>query len=104
MRKVIAFGFGAMLAILVGCASNGWQSESVPLPTTTPFDSDQLARNAYLEGYRIGYRAQQSPDQQGVQMLGGPYLYAQQQGFQVGAAQARSEGKGTEAPVSMQAR
>jgi hypothetical protein len=80
----------------LGCASNGWQAEEAPVPATTPFDSNQMARNAYLEGFRSGYRAQSSGST-AVEMIGGPYLHAREMGFRAGAAAAQAE-QGGEAP------
>lgn len=73
-----------------GCASSGWQSDDTPLPASTPFDSNQMARAAYLEGFRSGYRAQASGSAHGLELISGPYLHARQQGFQAGAAHARA--------------
>ena len=85
---VLAF----LTSALLGCASNNqWQGDSAPFPTSTPFDSDQLARNAYLEGFRSGYRAQMAGTTLGVQLEGGPYLHARRLGFDAGAAHARAQ-------------
>ncbi|HVK59446.1 MAG TPA: hypothetical protein VM735_11745 [Candidatus Kapabacteria bacterium] len=79
----------ACLIWMCACASNdGWQAD-VPVPSTTPFDSDQMARTAYLEGYRTGYRAQMSPSS-GIELTSGPNLQARRLGFEAGAAQARA--------------
>jgi hypothetical protein len=75
----------------VGCATGEWQAENIPAPRATPFDSNQLARNAYIEGFRQGYRAQSSGGPAAVEMLTGPFVEARRQGFYAGAAQARSE-------------
>lgn len=100
MRTIRTLFFAGMVAVVFGCTSKGWQGSSVPLPRSTPYDSNQLARNAYLEGFRTGYRAQQSPGQHGMNLLSGPYVHAQQQGFQAGAAQARAEFQGEQPPAS----
>ena len=77
---------------LLGCASNsGWQSGNTPLPKSTPFDSNQLERAAYLDGFRNGYRAQTSGASLGVELESGPYLHARQLGFQAGVAHARAQ-------------
>jgi hypothetical protein len=89
----------AVLLGTVGCASSGWQAVDVPLPRSTPYDSNQFARNAYLEGFRGGYRAQQNADRS-VSLIGGPYQDAQIHGFRAGAALARSEMPGEVAPAS----
>lgn len=96
--SIVAGLLGTVLGFS-GCASQGWQSADVPLPRQTPFDANQMARNAYLEGYRTGYRAQQGGDR-GVSLMGGPYQEAQLQGFRAGAAQARAEMSGEVAPVT----
>src|SRR5687768_7047949 len=84
----------------IGCASSGWQANDVPGPRSTPFDSHQLARNAYLEGYRSGYRAQISGQSMGIELAGGPYLYARRQGFQAGVAHARAQQSPDSAPAT----
>src|ERR1051325_236746 len=76
------------IGLALGCASNEWKAHDIPLPRTTPFDSNEFARTAYLQGYRQGYEAQMYGTT-GVEMLTGPYLAARHQGFYVGAAQAR---------------
>lgn len=97
-RGVLVLALGCVLSIC-GCASQGWQSADVPLPRSTPFDSNEFARNAYLEGYRAGYRAQRSGDR-GVSLVDGPYQAAQMQGFRAGASQALSEMSGEVPPVT----
>lgn len=98
--KISYFGLIlALILVLSGCASQGWQSADIPLPRSTPYDSNQFARNAYLDGYRSGYRAQQNGDR-GVSLMGGPYQDAQLHGFQAGAAQARAQMTGEVPPVS----
>lgn len=95
--------FGVCVALLfasIGCASSGWQAEDVPLPRSTPFDSNQMARAAYLEGFRSGYRAQSSGSRHGLELVSGPYLHARRQGFQAGAAQARAQQPLETAPAS----
>ena len=81
----------ALCLALAGCVSKNWQASDVPTPASTPFDSDQLARAAYLDGFRTGYRAQRSGNTLGVHLEGGPYLHARQLGFQAGAAHARAQ-------------
>ncbi len=88
-----------LVALLVlfagGCVSRQpsgqkWQGESVPLPVSTPFDANQFARLAYLEGFRAGYHAQWNRGN-GVELLTGPYGQARELGFHAGAAEARAE-------------
>jgi hypothetical protein len=79
----------ALLLIAAGCASEGWQTHSVPFPASTPFDANPFARQAYLDGFRSGYVAQQQ--QKGAEFLSGPYGRARELGFRAGAAEARSE-------------
>jgi hypothetical protein len=76
----------------IGCATNGWQAENVPLPRSTPFDSNHFARNAYLEGFRHGYRTQTGVGPGTADTGNGQYADARRQGFYAGAAQARAEG------------
>ena len=75
-----------------GCATADWQAENIPLPRSTPFDSNHFARDAFLEGFRQGYRAQTWGGPATVETVNGPYVGARRQGFYAGAAQARSEG------------
>jgi hypothetical protein len=89
----------AGIAMGTGCASNGWQAEQVPLPTPTPFDANQMARNAYLEGFREGFRAQQNKSNS-IELVGGPNREAKLAGFRAGAAEARARQSGDVAPVS----
>ena len=56
----------------IGCATDGWQAANVPLPRSTPFDSNQFTRNAYLEGFRQGYRAQGGGGLATVETVNGP--------------------------------
>jgi hypothetical protein len=82
------------LLSIIGCATEGWQAEEVPLPRSTPFDSNQFARNAYLEGFRQGYTAQSSGGPTAVETVSGPYAEARRHGFYAGAAQARAQQSG----------
>jgi hypothetical protein len=86
-------------ALGVGCASGKWQAEQIPVPRSTPFDGNQLARNAFLEGYREGFRAQKN-NSQGVELVSGPYREAKLAGFRAGAAEARATQTGDTAPAS----
>lgn len=79
-----------------GCASTGWNADAVPLPRSTPFDSNQFARNAYLDGFGSGYRAQSSGSAQGVELISGPYAEARRQGFRAGVAHAQAEAPAAE--------
>ena len=80
-----------MLVLAGGCATGDWQADNVPVPNTTPYDGNQLVRQAYLDGFRQGYRAQKSTGLQTVETVGGPNAEARRRGFYAGAAQARSE-------------
>jgi hypothetical protein len=81
----------AGLSLLTGCASNGWKSEVIPYPRSTPFDRDQFTRRAFLDGFERGNRAEMSGGPVSVESLSGPYLDAQKQGFYTGAAEARAK-------------
>jgi hypothetical protein len=99
----IAFMRFLMLVLFVsvllgtGCATGQWQAEKIPAPSSTPFDSNQFARNAYLEGFRHGYRAQTSGGPASVETIGGPYVEARRLGFYAGAAHGRAESAGADA-------
>jgi hypothetical protein len=82
-----------------GCTSGKWQAEQIPVPRSTPFDANQMARNAFLDGYREGYRAQKN-NSQGVALVSGPYREAKLAGFRAGAAEARATQTGDTAPAS----
>jgi hypothetical protein len=85
------------LALLAGCASNDkWQAEQIPYPRSTPFDRNEFARQAFLDGFRLGYRAEMHQGTQAVDVLGGPYLNARQLGYYAGVGQARRELYGTD--------
>jgi hypothetical protein len=90
--KLTKFVLAALAALLVGCASNDpWQGESLPLPTTTPFDANPFARRAYLDGFASGYRATQQGGVAGVDLISGPHRQARKMGYEAGAASARAE-------------
>ena len=89
----------AGIALGMGCASNDWQADQVPLPPSTPYDANQMARTAYLEGFRQGYTAQRNQSG-GVEFVSGPYRDAKQQGFRAGAAEARARQTGDVPPAS----
>jgi hypothetical protein len=93
------FVASAGLVLAVGCASNDWQAEQVPLPRSTPFDANQMARSAYLEGFREGFRAQQSQSDS-VELVSGPHREAKLAGFRAGAAEARARQPGDVPPAS----
>ena len=90
--------FGTLAAVLLaGCASSGkWQSEKIPYPRSTPFDSDQFARTAYLDGFRTGYRAEAFGAAGTVDMLSEPYKEARRVGYYAGAGQAKAEKEAAE--------
>jgi hypothetical protein len=91
MSDAKTFFFCLTLLVAASCTTGEWKAENVPAPRATPFDANQFARNAYLEGFRHGYRAQRSGGPPTVEMLTGPHLEARRQGFYAGAAQARAE-------------
>ncbi len=78
------------LLIAAGCATNDWRGAEIPYPSTTPFDSSNFARTAYLDGFARGYQAETSGGGANVEMLAGPYREARRQGYYAGAAQARA--------------
>ena len=58
----------------------------VPLPQTTPVDANPMARAAYLEAYRDGYRSARMGDNRSIDRVSGPYLFARRLGWQAGVA------------------
>ena len=91
--KWLKFFLGpVLLCALLGCASDKkWEAEQIPYPRSTPFDASQFARTAYLEGFRLGYRAQMNRGTRMGETLAGPYGRARQLGFYAGSAEARRE-------------
>jgi hypothetical protein len=82
----------ALILLAVGCASHPrWESENVPMPRSTPYDANEFARNAYLEGFRSGYRAESSGMGAPVDLMTPPNVHARRLGYHAGAAAARSE-------------
>jgi hypothetical protein len=81
----------SVLLMMCGCASQSQQANAIPMPTSTPFDSDQMARMAYLEGYRQGYRAVAAGTVGGFDMISGSYRFARELGWRAGASQAQSQ-------------
>ena len=99
-RKRLSLRLGEVLAAALilagaavwnGCATSGWQAEEIPYPRSTPFDSDEFARTAYLDGFRSGYRAELAGDPTMVDMFTGPYPRARRMGFLAGVSFARGE-------------
>ena len=94
MNRLIQSAFLAGALLAAGCANDGWQAQNVPLPRATPFDSNEFARTAYLDGFSRGYNAEISGASGSPEMISGPYLQARRQGFHAGAAHARAEKAG----------
>lgn len=66
------------------------QGRHIPLPSSTPFDANVFARQAYLDGYRVGYNAVISGQTWLTDTLpGGAFSSARRLGFYAGAGQAR---------------
>ena len=70
--RILATAFALVLILLTGCRSSVvedkiWTARQdgiayaysavIPLPETTPFDSDPTARTAFLSAYQDGYRS-----------------------------------------------
>jgi hypothetical protein len=84
-----------LFVLLSACSSDSkWHAEQIPYPRSTPFDRNQFARQAFLDGFRVGYRAEMHQGPQAVDVLSPPYLQARQLGYRAGAAQARQEREG----------
>lgn len=88
----------ALLIFAAGCASQGWQGHDIPFPVATPFDANQFARQAYLDGFRSGYIAQQQ--RKSAEVISGPYARARELGFRAGAAEALAKMEAAAAPSS----
>jgi hypothetical protein len=84
----------AAVAVFAGCATGKWTGENIPYPVSTPYDMNVQARAAYLDGFQQGYRSQKSSGISRVETLTGPFVQARQEGFYLGAAQARAELEG----------
>lgn len=81
----------AWMLLAGGCATEGWQAETIPYPASTPFDANSFARRAYLDGFASGYRSAKSGDGGGVDVITGPNRHAKRLGYYAGEAAARSE-------------
>lgn len=91
MKRLKEFLFVVLIVLGAGCASSGLQSENIPYPRSTPFDSNELARNAFMDGFRTGYRSEVYKDGTIVDNLPGPHRDARRLGFYAGAGEARRE-------------
>jgi hypothetical protein len=81
------------LAVVLICAS----CESTPparnipnptLPQTTPFDQNPMARQAYLEAYRDGYRAAARGEDTSTDRIREPFRFAKELGWRAGVTDA----------------
>jgi hypothetical protein len=81
------------LVALVGCATA--QNEAVVAqPASTPFDANPMARAAYLDAYRDGYRAAISGGVTATDTIRGPHRFAQEVGWRAGVQEGlRASGK-----------
>jgi hypothetical protein len=97
MKSFKILFFAAILATAVGCSSSGLRTQQTPLPRSTPFDANQFARTAFLDGFEKGYRTEMAGGPASVESLSGPYLDIQKQGFHAGVTEARVKktGEGT---------
>src|SRR5689334_12396022 len=92
MRFCKVLIWSILLVLLAACASDSkWQAEQIPYPRSTPFDRSPFARQAFLDGFRTGYRAQMHQGPQAVDVLGPPNLRARQLGYYAGVAEARRQ-------------
>src|SRR5580765_4971328 len=95
MKFLKLIGSSVFLVLLLACASDSkWRAEQIPYPRSTPFDRNEFARQAFLDGFRAGYRAQMHLGATTVDVLGPPYLQARQLGYYAGVGQARRELEG----------
>ncbi len=90
MKWISKFICVVLVGVAVGCASTEQQGQNIPVPSSTPYDLDQFARTAYLDGFRRGYREQMSGGVPNVDVLNGPYPQAQRAGYYAGAAEAKA--------------
>lgn len=99
-RHSIVISAFATIAFLGGCATSNDRSDAeyrqrlalykdtpVPLPSTTPFDSDAAARAMYLDWYRDGYRSGLTGVTITCCFPPGPHPQAQQKGWSDGQLQ-----------------
>jgi hypothetical protein len=94
--KLFRSTVAALALLLSGCASQeGWRSENIPYPRSTPYDANEFSRTAYLDGFGRGYHAESSGGGGDVEMLSGPHSDARRRGFYAGMAQARADKAGT---------
>lgn len=59
------------------------------LPATTPFDASPIARMAYLDAYRDGYRSAARGEIASTDFLQGPNRFAKELGWRAGASAAQ---------------
>jgi hypothetical protein len=62
--------------------------ENVSLPQTTPFDQSAFERQAYLDGYRDGYRSVTRGGSGSVDLLRSRHRTAEEMGWRAGVADA----------------
>lgn len=83
--RILLLSLGFLLC--AGCATNQY-SETVPYPRSTPFDADTARREAFLDGFRSGYRSVATGDFYSQEMLPSSFREARRLGFEAGRAQA----------------
>jgi hypothetical protein len=83
------------LGLLTACGSvDKKEIAEVPVPAVTPFDSNQLERQIYLDSYKDGYRSAKHGGEFTPQYRRGPFPLARELGWQAGAAAAMNEDSG----------
>lgn len=90
MRYFIEPSLLAAVLILAGCATTE-VGQNVPLPESTPFDANAMARQVYLDAYRDGYRAVAVGGSSAVDSMRGPNQHVRELGWRAGAADAQRQ-------------
>ena len=85
MRIISLIGLCGVL-LISGCSSLQ-ESANVPLPETTPFDTNPMARDAYLQAYREGYLTAAEGQNTSREFLYGPYRFPRELGWKAGVLQ-----------------
>jgi hypothetical protein len=83
--------FLLLVALILGGCTSVSTNQSIPLPDSTPFDSNAATRQMYLDAYRDGYRAVAFGGSSTVDSMHGPNQRIKELGWRAGAADAQRQ-------------
>jgi hypothetical protein len=91
MRPFIYCFLFVSLLTFFGCQSVPMEEQAkLPsMPVTTPFDNNPMARQAYIDSYRDGYRSITQKGSGSIDTLRGPYKLAEEMGWRAGVMDAQ---------------